>query len=255
VATAAGASPISTADLSVPPAWPLGDKASDPSTSRGTSLQRPLPGRPGRTSSMSTPRPAIAVPRPCSNHYFTLTGALRGITSPPTARTPQSSACNTSREVTHDRVPPPPRRPPAGDPRQPAAPDRYVYQLADSKVWLFPKSSRIYRSKGGSIRAPVHPRWTLPDELQHLIKDDWHAYTGYPRSPSSDRRVERTRAGMRAARLCDHTSTWDDPHPLPHTTAPSQPRRPHPPEYRTRRERNGCIGQSQLTSHRETPTR
>jgi hypothetical protein len=96
--------------------------------------------------------------------------------------------CNTSREV-----PRPVHRKgghqPRTDPRQPAAPDRYVYQLAGSDVWLFPKSSRLYRSKGGSIGARYTP-WNLPENLRHLLKDDWHAYTGTEIHRPPDRPLE-----------------------------------------------------------------
>jgi hypothetical protein len=116
--------------------------------------------------------------------------------------------CNTSREV-----PRPVHRhggqQPRTDPRQPAAPDRYVYHLADSNVWLFPKSSRIYRAKGGSIGARYTP-WSLPEELRFMLKDDWHAYTGTEIAvPQIGVWSERALV-MLTARLCDHTITWDD---------------------------------------------
>ncbi|MEV6370136.1 RNaseH domain-containing protein [Micromonospora musae] len=115
---------------------------------------------------------------------------------------------NTSREV--------PRpvhrqggRQPRNDPRQPAAPDRHVYRLADSNVWLFPKSSRIYRSKGGSIGARYSP-WTLPEEIRFLLKDDWHSYTGTEIAVARSGAWSEQELVMLTARLCDHTITWDD---------------------------------------------
>jgi hypothetical protein len=139
------------------------------------------------------------------NHHFGV-GALPGV-SLTAQRDVAIVRCNTSREV------PRPVHRQGGhqpdDPRQPAAPDRYVYQLVDSNVWLFPKSSRVYRAKGGSIGARYTP-WTLPDNLKHLVKDDWHAYTGTEIAvPQTGPWSERSLVTL-TARLCDHTITWDD---------------------------------------------
>ncbi|WP_064446379.1 RNaseH domain-containing protein [Micromonospora sp. NBRC 110037] len=139
------------------------------------------------------------------NHQFAV-GALPAV-SLTAQRDVAIVRCNTSREVPRPVHRHGGHQP--GDPRQPAAPDRYVYQLASSNVWLFPKSSRIYRAKGGSIGARYTP-WTLPDNLRHLLKDDWHAYTGTEIAvPQAGIWSERALV-LLTARLCDHTITWDD---------------------------------------------
>lgn len=105
------------------------------------------------------------------------TKALPGLNRIATGQDLAIVRCNGSREVPR----PVDRRggsQPA-DPDTPAAPDRVLYRLAntDEPVWLFPKSSRIYRAKGGRTGA-LHTPWTLPEELHHLVADDWHRYTG-----------------------------------------------------------------------------
>lgn len=116
--------------------------------------------------------------------------------------------CNASREAPRpvDREG---GHQPILDSRQPASPDRSVYREKDSRIWLFPKSSRVYRSNGGAIGARYTP-WTLPENLRHLLKEDWHAYTGteiaVPRAACWDE-VDLVTL---TARLCDHTLAWDD---------------------------------------------
>lgn len=115
--------------------------------------------------------------------------------------------CNTSREV------PRPVNRQGGqqpdDPRQPAAPDRYVYQLTGSNLWLLSKSSRLYRAKGGSIGARYTP-WTLPTNLRYMLQDDWHSYTGTEITVPQTGIWSAHALVMLTARLCDHTITWDD---------------------------------------------
>lgn len=163
------------------------------------------------------------------NHHFS-NGALPGINLA-LQRDVAIIRCNTSREVPRpvDRTG---GRQPRTDHRQPAAPDRHVYRLDDSGVWLFPKSSRVYRAQYGRLGAQYTP-WTLPEHLQHRIEDDWHAYTGTEiavprRGPWTDHALVTL-----TARLCDHTITWDDRTlaPLPLHLA-TRADRTHP-EYRT----------------------
>jgi hypothetical protein len=116
--------------------------------------------------------------------------------------------CNTGREV-----PRPVDRKGGGQPRndhrQPAAPDHYVYRLPSTGIWLYPKSSRPYRQKGGAIGAHYTP-WTLPEELRHLLREDWHAYTGTEFAIPQAGPWSEVDLVTLAARLCEYTITWDD---------------------------------------------
>ena len=95
------------------------------------------------------------------------------------------------------------------DLRQPASPDRYVYRLRDRDVWIMPKSSRVYRSKGGALGARYTP-WTLPENLQYKIQEDWHAYRATEIAVPYPGPWDAQALVMLTARLCDHTITWDD---------------------------------------------
>jgi hypothetical protein len=138
------------------------------------------------------------------NHHFGI-GALPGATlaHPDLAIV----RCNSTEEV-----PRPVNRyggKRSGDPHRPASPDGYVYRLDGHHSWLFPKKSRQYKAKGGDIGARFTP-WTLPDDLKHLIKDDWHSYNGTEIGiPLAGPWTEQALVNL-TARLCDHTLVWDD---------------------------------------------
>lgn len=102
------------------------------------------------------------------------------------------------------------------DPLHPATPERRLYQFPDSDAaaWYLPRTSVTYRSKGGDLGAR-HTRWTLPDNLAHLIKDDWHSHrateiavvrTGG--SPHGEQR-EPLDVAVLTARLCEQAIAWD----------------------------------------------
>jgi RNase H domain-containing protein/argonaute-like protein len=119
-----------------------------------------------------------------------------------------------------------------GDPRQPAAPDGYLYQLDQQQTWLLPRKSRQYKAKGGDIGARYSP-WTIPEELRHLLKDDWHSYTGTEIAIARTGPWTQRALATLTARLCDHSIIWDDRTiaPIPLHLA-SRADRTHP-EYRS----------------------
>lgn len=158
-------------------------------------------------------------------------GALPAITLP-NANEISIVRCNTGSEVPRPVSRSGGRQPTA--PGTPAVPDRYVYKLADTEtpVWLFPKSSRSYRAKGGRIGAHYTP-WTLPTELNYLLAEDWHSYTGTEITVVQPGRWKASELAVLTARLCDHTVAWDDrtnlPIPLHLATRADQTH----PDYRT----------------------
>jgi hypothetical protein len=139
------------------------------------------------------------------NSNFAL-GALPG-TNLSAQRDVSVVRCNTSNEVPRPVNRQGGKQP--ADTRQPAAPDRYVYQLGDTATWLFPKSSRVYRSKGGRLGATYTP-WTLPEELHYKVQDDWHSYTGTEITVPQTGPWKEVSIVTLTARLSDHTITWDD---------------------------------------------
>jgi hypothetical protein len=138
------------------------------------------------------------------NHHFGV-GALPGATlaNPDLAIV----RCNTT-----DEVPRPVNRHGGNrsdDAHQPASPDGYVYQLEGHYSWLFPKKSRLYKAKGGATGARFTP-WTLPDDLKHLLRDDWHSYNGTEICvPQPGPWTEQSLVNL-TARLCENTVVWDD---------------------------------------------
>jgi len=147
-------------------------------------------------------------------------GPLPGdtITTAPTGASRRTVAvvrCNDNAEI-----PRPTHRTGEGrlsrDPQQPARPERRLYEFPDiqAAVWYLPRSSVTYQSKGGDLGAR-HTRWTLPTEIAHLTKNDWHSHRateiaivhsggspdGAPRDPFD--------LAVLTARLCEQAVGWD----------------------------------------------
>ncbi|WP_027930273.1 RNaseH domain-containing protein [Amycolatopsis thermoflava] len=96
------------------------------------------------------------------------------------------------------------------DRKQPAAPDRKVYQLADSHLpsWLFAGRSTLLASKGGDAGAR-YTRWTLPDEAKSELRKPWHSYTAKEIVVVHEGSWTATGLAALTARLCDQPIGWD----------------------------------------------
>jgi RNaseH domain of pPIWI_RE/pPIWI_RE module N-terminal domain/MID domain of pPIWI_RE len=97
-----------------------------------------------------------------------------------------------------------------GDPRQPAAPGRRIYQRTDTErpVWLFAGISRTYGAKGGDIGAR-YTRWTLPNGLSGKLRNPWHSYTATEIAvPCAGTWDPATLAAL-TARLSEQPVFWD----------------------------------------------
>jgi hypothetical protein len=110
--------------------------------------------------------------------------------------------CNTS-----DEVPRPVNRQGgnrAADPRQPAAPDGYVYQLQGHDTWLFPKKSRLYKAKGRSALSSLSLPGSAPTPSCGTIAPSHRCPYTSPAAPISptpttDQQRTRNRARRHAA--------------------------------------------------------
>lgn len=96
------------------------------------------------------------------------------------------------------------------DHRQPAAPGKGVYRLADSTVpsWLFAGKSVTLNAKGGMTGAR-YTRWTLPGHLRNELRKPWHSYTGREIVVVHPGLWEPTELAALAARLCEQPISWD----------------------------------------------
>lgn len=97
-----------------------------------------------------------------------------------------------------------------GDPRQPAAPGRRVYQRTDAgqPVWLFAGISRTYGAKGGDIGAR-YTRWTLPDGLSGKLRNPWHSYTATEIAVPCPGTWDPATLAALTARLSEQPVSWD----------------------------------------------
>lgn len=98
-----------------------------------------------------------------------------------------------------------------GDPLQPAAFGRRLYQLADSAVpvWTFPGISRTYRGRFGDTGAR-YTRWTLPPEARTFeLGRPWHSYTATEFAIVRCGSHEPTALAALSARLCEQAPSWD----------------------------------------------
>jgi hypothetical protein len=116
--------------------------------------------------------------------------------------------CNNSEEIPRPVNRSGGRRP--GDPRKPATPEHCLYQEPTSGVWLFGKSSRIYRSGSRGRAGADHTPWTVTEDLRFLLQDDWHSYTATEIAIARTGDWNKTDLATLTARLCDHTIAWDD---------------------------------------------
>jgi hypothetical protein len=96
------------------------------------------------------------------------------------------------------------------DRKQPAAPDRKVYQLADSHLpsWLFAGRSTLLAAKGGDTGAK-YTRWTLPAEAKSELRKPWHSYTAKEIVVVHEGSWTATGLAALTARLCDQPMGWD----------------------------------------------
>lgn len=101
------------------------------------------------------------------------------------------------------------------DPLRPAAPERRLYRLADTDApaWYLPRSSATYKSKGGDLGAR-HTRWTIPTDIAHLMKDDWHSHRATEivvvrTGVHPQERQEPFALAVLTARLCEQAIAWD----------------------------------------------
>lgn len=116
--------------------------------------------------------------------------------------------CNNSAEIPRPVNRTGGRQPTA--PRKPATPEHCLYQEPTSGVWLFGKSSRIYRSGGRGRAGADYTPWTVPADLRFLLQDDWHFYTATEIAVARTGSWDKKHLAMLTARLCDHTIAWDD---------------------------------------------
>ncbi|MEV0269776.1 RNaseH domain-containing protein [Hamadaea sp. NPDC050747] len=97
----------------------------------------------------------------------------------------------------------------SADPGTPSRPDRYLYRLPGTDIWLLAKSSRGFRAFGGTIGA-AHTPWTLPDDLRYLIEKDRHAFNGTEIVVAQHGGWTERQLVTLTARLCDRPLHWDD---------------------------------------------
>ncbi|MYW97451.1 DUF3893 domain-containing protein [Amycolatopsis rubida] len=116
-----------------------------------------------------------------------------------------TSVAEVGRPVTREEKANMPR-----DRKQPAAPDRKVYRLADSHLssWLFAGRSTLLASKGGDAGAR-YTRWTLPHEARSELRKPWHSYTAKEIVIVHEGSWTATGLAALTARLCDQPIGWD----------------------------------------------
>ncbi|MFH8618493.1 RNaseH domain-containing protein [Streptomyces sp. NPDC017979] len=97
------------------------------------------------------------------------------------------------------------------DPKQPAAPERKVYRLAESGLdsWYFAGRSVTLKAKGGD-RGARFTRWSLPAANRSDLGVPWHAYTGKEILVVRPGSWEPRRLAALTARLCEQSISWDD---------------------------------------------
>lgn len=122
-----------------------------------------------------------------------------------------ASGARTPRPTHQDHTPR------VSDPHKPDLPGAILYrhQEGNAESWVLAQSSRVHRSGAAGRAGTDHTRWTLPENRERWMKDDWHALTGIEISIPQPGDWHTDELAALTARLCQQAVSWDDRTRLP----------------------------------------